>query len=1163
MPKKRFILFFAFIITTVLQLTAQTVQSPLSYKKENASESLQLKAFSDHSVLSQGEWTRWAVSKTGVQKITFTQLQSAGMSLPVAAQNIRVFGNGGRMLPEDNGLARQDDLSEVACVVEDNGDGLFNSANDYILFFAEGPVTWSYDTSMHSYSHSINLYSDYSCYFVNISDATGKRISEQQIITDVAAVQLDNFQDLQWHELELVNLLHSGKIWLGEVFNNQLSYTFNFDLPDLELSDSVLINTYVSSRAFDSSRFQCTAWGQSFTRFMDIVNPNVNTDYCKSTIFKMEVLPSSENCALEVTYLPPDQNSTGWLNYIELVARRKMVYHGEQLLFRNADAITTSVAQFNLSGLEPSFNLWNVTDGSNVKQVPVVLSGTDGYFKQSTDTLQEYVLFEEDDCFSPAFIETVVNQDLHATAFPDMVIVTYSDFLGQASRLADFHRNTDSMEVLVCLPQQIYNEFSSGMQDPAAIRDFMRMLHQRAGSDSLKNPKYLLLFGDGSYDPKNRVPANTNLIPTYQTWNSVLPTSSYVSDDFFGLLDAGEGPDATGLIDLGVGRLPASTIAEAEVLVDKILRYNSPVDLLPASSLPSPDQISNFADWRNVITFVADDEDGNLHFSQAEILTGIVDSLTDNININKIYLDAFQQDQTALGPRYPGAHQALNDQVKRGSLIINYTGHGGETGLADERILEISDIDSWTNYFNLPVFITATCEFSRYDNPAEKSAGEHMLMSAQGGAIALLSTTRVAYAHTNMIINTNLLKAAFDEEEGQRLGDIVRKAKVRCGTGVYMQNFTLLGDPAVRLVIPQYHVVANGLNGDTLQSGDTIVAGTSIGLQGYVADYSEQLMAGFEGEVICTVFDKKQSISTLGNDASSAAEEFYAQQSVLFKGRAVVHAGKFSFDFTLPKDVTFNEGNARISFYAKSLNSDATGCETDIVVESNSNCGIGDNSGPAIKLFINDRGFMNNGITAADIKFIADLEDPDGINFFSAGIGHDIIMVLDQDFNNPVVLNDYYSPALGNSRKGTAEYKITDLAEGTHTLWLRAWDVLNFSSESELSFIVKENNDLSLNHVEVYPNPMTNSINFCFDRNKTQGEQWLQISVKSIDGKVLWSSERKILAQEPIHLCNVWDGNDVNGKALPAGLYIYVLKIMDTNGEYKQFTGKISKSESH
>jgi hypothetical protein len=796
-----------------------------------------------------------------------------------------------------------------------------------------------------------------------------------------------------------------------------------------------------------------------------------------------------------------------------------------------------------------------------VKEINLDFTGNQCSYRWDTDTLHDFILFDATHYYTPRAIEKISNQDLHSSGFPDMIIVTHPDFRSEANRLATFHRDVDGLDVLVTEPQIIYNEFSSGMQDPTAIRDFVRMLYVRAGSDSTLFPHYLLLFGDGSYDMKNRLDGNTNFIPTYQTNNSLTPTGSFVSDDFFGLLDDGEGPNASGLVDAGVGRLPASTVEEAKVMVDKIFRYCSSTDLLPASSNPSPTQISNFADWRNVLTFIADDEDGNLHLKQAEILVKTVDSLTGVFNTEKLYLDAFQQLKTSSGDWYPDVNDALNNRVMKGALIINYTGHGGETGFAAERILDINDISRWTNYYNLPVFITATCEFSRYDNPEYHSAGEQILMKPDGGGLAMLSTTRVAYAHSNMIINTNILKAAFEEKASHRLGDIIRLGKMMSGTGIYIQNFTLLGDPAVALALPGLRVVTAGIDGDTnTVTDDTIYAGDEVTVNGFIADKNGLLQPDFNGEIWPIVFDKPALQHTLANDPASSVASFYSQKDILFKGRISVAQGLFSFTFKVPKDVSFCPGNGRISYYAKSLDQDAAGFYNHLEIINTGNAGAGDGLGPNINLYLNDRGFISGGITGSNPIFMADLFDEDGINFFGAGIGHDILAVLDDDYTNPIALNDYYKPYLDDSRQGTVIFPLQELNEGQHHLWFRAWDVLDYSSESSLTFIVRENNDLSLNHVRVFPNPFSEKTTFCLDRNTTAGKQWIKISIKTTDGRVIWDVERQFSYDQQPTVCIEWDGTASNGKPVPQGLYIYTLCLTDETGAFEQFSGKIINS---
>ncbi len=1119
-------------------------------------------SFAEHSVLANGRWSRWAVPQTGVYMLTASQLVQAGLTLPVESQYLRVFGNGGRMLPENASDPRPDDLTEIACEVVDNGDGYFDAPDDYILFFAEGPDVWSWDSLTPGFLHTMNSYNDVSCYFLNIGDVAGKRMTLEPAIGGTPDRILTDFQDHVFYELDSINLLKSGRSWFGQKFSSTLSYHFSFDFPEVVITDTAIIRTTLAARANDSTRFVVSGWGQQVSLAMNKVDPNVNAEYVRMKTATLNVLPSADQLLLEITYIPSDQNAMGFLDDVEVVAGRKLNFTGGQMSFRNSRAAQPGISRFDVSGFNGSSRIWNVTHPADAAEVPVSVTSTGCTFNKQGGRLEEYVIFDGTGFFSPLFIETIENQDLHNHAYPDLIVVTHPDFRQQADRLADFRRTNDGLDVQVLETQMIYNEFSSGMQDPAAIRDYLRMLYLHAGTDSLSRPHYLLLFGDGSYDMKNRLSSNTNYIPTYQTLNSILPTASFVSDDFYGLLDDDEGPSAKGSIDVGVGRLPAASPDEARILVDKIMRYNSEVDLLPPASNPLPGQVSNFAAWRNQITFIADDEDANLHFDQAEKLVRLVDTLTESFNIRKIYLDAYQQEHTSQGDRYPGARQALSDQFKQGALLINFTGHGGETGLTDEHLLEMGDIHLMQNYLNLPVMVTATCEFSRYDNPAEVSAGEHLLLNENGGVSALFSTTRVAYANCNMIMNTHLLAAALEEGASLRLGDIIRIGKARCTPDVYMQNFTLLGDPSQRLTVPRYQVRVDSINGIAYEAfSDTLFAGTELTLAGSVHDESASLLIDFNGEAQAVLYDKPWHVYTLGNDPGSNPALFSDQQDVLFRGRSEVANGRFSFRFTLPADVSFREGSARLSLYAKSINQDAGGIILNLPLLNNGNSFSGNGSGPDIGMYINDRGFDEWGITGADLTFIADLEDEDGINFFGAGNGHDISMVLDDDFVNPMVLNDFYVPALGTPSRGSLAYAFSGLPEGPHRIYLRAWDVLNYSSEREINFVVKENFDVSLNHVTANPNPTNGTTRFCYDRNQTSDEQWVRLIIRSIDGRTIYENEESVVPAQGTSLCCAWEGSTTAGQAAPAGLYIYTLRLTDATGTFRQFTGTVSKVE--
>ncbi len=1145
------------VMLSCMALSAQD-NSPFYGSRWDA-QKLPQKAYAAHSVLAGGNWFSIGIRNTGIYKISYQDLLAMGFTSPIEGDKIRVFGHGGSMLPELTTYERPDDLTEVPRLLIDGGNALIDQADEGVVFYAEGPVVWVYDTLQQYLRHYKNYYTEHSVYFINYSGQPAMTFPTWNPVL-IADTVVKSYIAYQYHELDSLNLMKTGKVWFGEVFNQITQRQYSFHFPDADTASPARIRVQVGVRSLDTSYFKVSAGDTTVINKVNPVDLNVNTDYCKTSLLKLSVIPEGDELDPLLEYLPFDDFSTAWLNYIEAEVTSHLRFRGGVLAFRNPGL--SGHVLYEIEDVPANARLWRIAQPWDVREIPLQWTGTTASFTDSGDTVFEYVVFDESIFNTVELIGSVPNQDLHATAFPDMIIISHPDFMPEAQRLADFRRNTDGYDVLITTPREIYNEFSSGQQDPTAIRDFIRMLYVRAEGDSSLVPHYILLFGDGSYDYLDRLVPNSNYVPTYQTYNSWTPTASFVSDDYFVLLDVGEGPNASGLVDAAIGRLPAETPSEAAVFVDKILRYSSETDLLPPDLHPEPWQISNFSDWRNDVCFIADDEDGNLHLKQAEILAGLTDSLNYGINLHKIYLDAYQQEHTILGPRYPGANDALQKRMRSGALLVNYTGHGGETGLAEEGLVDMAMIEQWDNFFNLPVFVTASCEFSRYDNPAHKSAGEHVILNPGGGAISILSTTRVAFAHSNMIINTNVIRAAFDPGSSHRLGDIVMKGKVRTGLGVYIQNFTLLGDPAMKLAFPEYDIRIDSLNGDSIHaSGDSLLAAYQQSLVGSVRDKNGIIISDFSGLIQLTVFDKPETIYTLANDPFSYSDPFISQTDVVYRGLFTVKDGVFRASFTLPADVSFRPGNARISMYAKSVDRDACATDTSLRLINTGINPSGNGQGPEIALYLNDRSFRDQGLCRSDARLIADIQDEDGINYYGAGFGHDLMMILDDDLANPVMLNDYFQPLADRPDSGNIAYPLMGLAEGQHQIRLRAWDVLNYPGEAVLDFYVSNTHDISLNHLSVFPNPSSDLVYFCFDRNETALIQWVQLTIKSTDGRTLYSHEEKLLPGDGIQVCTVWDGSDNNASAIRAGIYIYTVKLLDAAGAFRQYTGKLVRTE--
>jgi len=1142
----RYIIFtsYIFLLCVVNQSLAQKANKDL---------------FAANSVLSTGTWYRIATIQDGVFRISYSDLVQLGVPEPISSTNFRLYGNGGALLPERNCDFRYDDLIENAVFVKDGGDGFINH-NDYILFYGQGTTRWSRSLYNNDYVHQNHYYCDTSYYYITFDHGTGKRIQAYPQIVSLPDTVVHKFNDHQSHEIDSLNLLKSGRQWFGEVFNDNLPKEFRFLSPDISYGDTITARINIVARSLQKSAMAYNLAGNlSIVDSISAIDGNVNSDYGKTRAVTLNALANSDTIMVSLTYNKPEINAVAWLNYIEILSVRNLVYRGVQMPFRNLKTIGFPVTQFEISNMASSIKVWNITDFANISEMPLDINGSNVLFKSYTDSLNEFIAFDDNNTLKIVVVGRVANQNLHGCAHANMIVVTHPDFLSEANTIADFHRINDGMTVYVATTSQIYNEFSSGKQDPTAIRDFIRMVYNRGGDDSLHQLKYVLLFGDGSYDMKNRLPLNTNYVPVWQTMNSLTPTSSYVSDDYFALLDSLEGEYLYGDLDVGVGRFPAENIVQANILVAKAMRYGANEDLLPDSF--ENGKVSNYGSWRNSVAFIADDEDSNIHLKQAEKLTEIVDSLTRIININKIYLDAYEQVNSPFGTKYPDVNNEIKRQIEKGALLINYTGHGGESGLATEGVITMADIDQYENYYNLPVFITATCEFSRYDNPAYTSAGEKLLLNSKGGAAALFSTTRVAYAHSNEVINRYFIRTVFDSGNinGVRFGDMIRTAKNLCPLGIYMQNFTLLGDPALALAMPANRVVTDFFGTDTtMLLNDTVFNNTVITVRGHIENHEGNILGNFNGKLYPTLYDKPVSYNTLVNDAGfSYPTTFYLQQSELFRGNVTVKNGLFEFSFFVPKDISFSSGYGKLSYYARSNYSDATGLLDSVELFNNGIIDNDDKVGPDIKGYMEDLSFTEGGNTSSEPLMLLHLHDTSGINNLGLVYGHDITAVLDDNINDPVCLNDYFIQDLDKYTSGTVQYRLHSLSYGPHKLTIQAYDLLDNSSEKEINFNVQLPTDVEFGKAYNYPDPFRDITTFYIEHNMSLEDLKLNISVFDITCRKTAEINYIIPAgyYQPLRL--TWDARNFNGEPLSKGLYSYIITLTDSNGKQTRCNDKM------
>jgi len=1087
-------------------------------------------SYSDRSVLSSGSWIKIKVQTNGIHVLSYEQLQQLGITDP---SNVRIYGNGGGMLSEINLDPRHDDL------VENN----ILHSGDKILFYAQSPHIWKYDSVQDFFTKQLHDYSDWTYYFLTSDLGKGSTLPDVQAPSEAVNFASSGYDDLYHHETEDINLIKSGREWYGEHFDILTDQTFPFKVDGLLNNEDVMVRIETAGRASAQTSMQIRANGNLLGSIsMSGTNlTNYAATYAYSGSGNFTFRSSSEEIGMGLRYIKNSPSAEAWLNSITINARRSLDMSTGAIIFRDRLSVGSGrITEFVISNAASGTEVWDITDPVKPLRMAYTLQGNTLRVSASTEKLREFIAFNPaSGILSPVTdgedVGQVSNQNLHSLVGKNYVIVTAPDFISSARTLAAHRNSHDGLDTVVVTPQQIYNEFSSGSRDVSAIRDFLKMLYDRAGTPE-EMPKYVLLYGDGSYDNKGMDPANTNLIPTYQSANSLSPTYSFVTDDFFGLLDDSEG-GFSGLVDIGVGRFPVSTQEEAGYVLEKTLSY---------------DQKDKMGDWRNSVCFIGDDEDNNIHLTQANGLAGYMETNFPDFSIGKIFLDAYNQTTTPSGDRYPAVNEAINQRMEKGALIMNYTGHGGTKGLAHERIMNIEDILSWQNKERLPLFMTATCEFSRFDEYEATSAGELVLLNPDGGGIALLTTTRLVYSGPNHQLNEQFYKYAFIKDSqgrNHRLGDIIRLTKNGVSGEVNKRNFTLLGDPAIELAYPKHRVRVESINGASVtESVDTLKALSKVTVEGYMEDVNGNKLNNFDGVVYPTIFDKTSDITTLRNDDNSHKTTFSLRNRVLYKGKASVSNGQFSFSFIVPKDISYNYGFGKLSFYADNNQEDASGSFLNVIIGGSADAVINDSDGPELEVFMNDENFVFGGMTDENPVLLAYVSDSNGINTIGNGIGHDLTAILDDNTNETIVLNDYYESDTDSYKSGKILYNFKGLEAGQHSLKVKVWDVHNNSSEQVIEFTVNTEQELILDHVLNYPNPFTTYTQFFFEHNQPNVDLDVLVQIFTISGKLV----KTIDYQQPASGYRVgpieWDGRDDYGGKIGRGVYIYRLKVRTSLG---------------
>ena len=1119
----------------------------------------------ENSALSTGYWIKFATTKEGIHRIEFSDLSDSGIDPDTLDfSRIQLYGGGGRQLPFLNDTERPLDLPLIPIKTNGESDGSFDQG-DAIFFHASGVNDWNYDQDSDRWSHNLHAWSDSAFYFMRLDgepNLEGSRILDAEEITNPANETLTEHLARRFHEIETTNLAHSGREFYNEHFTYLGSQVFSiyFDIPNLT-GDSGHVSSKIAGRTLGTtSDFTMICEGEEYTT-SDISLTENSLLIAQKRNLNITAPLDGDGVSVEMSYSPGNSEAEGWIDFVNVQAWQELKFYGGQFHVNGTHYTEEGeIAEYVLDEASSVDAVWDVTEHLEPKICDVEGLDSDQInWKAEKDTARRFVAFRYSSAHEIETRGKVENSNLHSLQDIDLVILTSPLLDSAAHRLATLHSN-EGMRVAVVNQREVWNSFSSGSPDPTALKMLMMMLRDKA-EETIDEPKHLLLLGDGSYLNRNLNPDGIDLL-TFQSENSESTVSSYVTDDYFGLIEDGFGEAPGDKLAIGVGRIPAPSLGDALAMVSKIENYlGAPVDSAGFGSCSGDDPSSTFGAWRNKILFVTDDQDGNSndgwrHMSDSEVHSNEVMEEHNDYDIIKIYPDAYVQEVTPGGERYDEAEAEIQRKVEEGALIVDYIGHGGARGWAHERILNTTTIREWTNRNRLPVFMTATCELSRYDDPEVESAGEMLIFNPDGGAVGMLTTTRTVFSGGNQELNTAFFQTVLDEDAGtgqmRCLGDICKDTKNSniVTSTVNMRNFSLLGDPAMMLAYPAEKIYITEMP-DTIKSLDLVT------ISGYVGNEEGDTLTDFNGRIYPTVFDKRSELSTLDNDEVAGAFSYSMFRNVIHKGLASVVNGEFTFQFVVPRDIDYTYGSGRVSCYALSGEKDAHGATEDFIIGGTSDNIIPDFDGPTVQLYMNDSLFVSGGITSDDPWLYARVYDESGINTVGNGIGHDLKAVLDGAYDNPYILNSYFAADLDTYKSGTVRFPFRDLEEGLHHLELKVWDVQNNSATATTEFLVVNSIEIAIDSVLAYPNPAIDQTTFRFSHNQECNAVTAKLEIYDSSGRFVRGYESDLHAYGSRTDLLKWDLTNDSGAKVEQGIYIFKIELIAINGTSAQYGSKL------
>lgn len=1141
------------ILSCQVKVTALDSEPNAPHKAPGATE-----RWAENSVLANGKWAKICVAKEGIYQLTAADIQKMGFS---DLSKVKVYGYGGLLQTETFAFPDVDETVEQTTPPDDLVEvPVLATADGRILFWAEGTIRLTWNGSTKKYTHEQNCYSTASYYFVTENDdprATVETLPEIEItnpkvISDVPFVAILDNDEFSWYE-------GGRKMFDGYDFLNGVNHTYRLDTPGFNIqasgTKSVDVNMGASSLV-SATNFAFTCNNKSLGNCsVPTFRADSEDANCQSGSFTTNVsaLSPTETNVFQVT---ASAQNKGRLDYIRVNYPRHLQLSSSPYSFCPQVLGTVSL---RIDDANNTTHLWRIgQQGSPTAEIPTHLDGSvlEGVVPSGK---RRFVFFDESLTYAaPTFVKVIENQNLHADSNVDYVIIVPANgkLVAQAERLGEVHKQLEGMTYRVVRADQLYNEFSSGTPDANAYRRYLKMLYDRAGSDEDAMPRYCLFMGKSLWDNRfvtaeHKGKSQDDYLLCYEQDDSQHPQSvgtvwCYVSDDFFGMLDDGEGAQLKSeRLDIALGRMVCFTEEEAKLLVDKTIRYINNEDT---------------GSWKNTLAFLGDDGDSNGHMKDSERVINTINTYAPNFDIQRVYWDRYYWTASATGYTYPQGTARIRQIMTEGALVFNYSGHGSPNIISHYKLLQTPDFATALSP-HLSVWVLASCEIYPFDN-GKNNLAETSLYVPDGGSVAFICATRGVYGQYNNPFNCEYTRFLFQKNERgeyNTLGESMRLAKSAIldtgGDGTINKlKYVCFGDPALKLAFPKGKVVLDSINGkaiDQMSGLEVLSAGSAARFSGHIClEGSDEIDETFNGSVSATVYDIEEEVVCKNNQVVNHVVDktwdpfVYTERSKsIFKGTTSATAGRFEITAVIPRDISYSNKPGRISLYAnKSDNSmEYSGYSESFCLNGTSEMAEPDVKGPEVIAYINSIDNPDYTITDENPVLIADISDDYGINNAGISLGHDIELVLDGRNNDPINLNSYFNYDFGSYQKGQLVYHMNGLERGQHTAQLRVWDVNNNVTITDVHFIVRSEavEGGKDGYVTSTRNPATTETKFItyFPADVTV-EGLVNYEVYDTRGRCVYKQPVPVNAGATSSSLS-WDlcGND--HEPLPAGIYFY------------------------